>query len=211
MAPSSGLQHLPVTWAGLNPSEHGRRLAQALYGPVATTPTNADTLVDWFYQRDQCLMSNAHDWPACWGGNYRVDVGDYVTEDDWYDVLGESFRDHYLWMLVANYGFGSSCEVIGLDEIVAHIDDIGWLSEECLDPDNIESLCFYTEATPEDLSLEELAELDAERPDLLGDVVDMEDVLRARESLRSWDAPFVEPESPCPPHDRECDAEWPER
>ena len=140
-----------------------------------------------------------------------MDVGDYVTEDDWYDVLGESFRDHYLWMLVANYGFGSSCEVIGLDEIVAHIDDIGWLSEECLDPDNIESLCFYTEATPEDLSLEELAELDAERPDLLGDVVDMEDVLRARESLRSWDAPFVEPESPCPPHDRECDAEWPER
>ena len=153
-----------------------------LFRAACASPQDVGTLEAWYFQRDQVLLSRARGLPAAWGGQYRVDSNLFVSDKDWAEVLG-SERDQSLWMLVSNYGFATCEEAITVAEIVEHLDDPAWIEERRLDPNDQDANCLHTTFEPEDLTLGERANLDLERPDLIGVRFTLDDVLAARKEI----------------------------
>ena len=140
-----------------------------------TDCVTAEDLRRWFDQRDECLMASAKDWPACWGGQFRVDDFGHYVPADVFEAALPTYGERQVWLAIANGA------VAYLDEALFHVHrwrdeldvgdgelvDIAWFEEavdEALEDPNCP--CFYTEASVHDFSDEEIEALLEERPDL---------------------------------------------
>lgn len=127
----------------------------------------ACSLTKWFESKDREIMRFAVDWPACWGGQYRVsDLGHYVPEERFLEVLPTPAERSLYLCLCEPDGFE------GVVDVARHAKDVHWLDERADDyVGNSDAVVFYTEtAEPdEEYSFDELVELARERPDLFTD------------------------------------------
>lgn len=127
-------------------------------------PHDRETLSDWFWQRDACLRLEAREWPACWGGNYRVDEGEYVSQEAFERAL-PSPRDRSLWIALAN--LGPTDDTLS-DDVISHLGDGPWLNDLAAFSVGLDDApVFFTEERPEWVSEPELSLLLSERPDLV--------------------------------------------
>lgn len=120
-------------------------------------------LVRWYNERNDRLEARAVGWPACWGGQYRVnEFGDYVPKDVFYEVLPTE-HDRNL--------FYCCCDCYADDhwsEVAKHAHDDAWLERTAYDyACSDRAVVYYTEGFPfVDFTYGELVELAQERPDL---------------------------------------------
>ena len=154
---------------GLDP-----RIAVAVDGPAAKAADciSVSAVKRWFAERDEAIMAKAVDWPACWGGQFRVsDFGLYVSEDVFNDAL-PSDHDRNLYYCC--------CDCFTDDEwleVARHRTADAWLdqvAESYVASDS--AVVFYTESFPgDDFTHDELVEMAQERRDLF-----------TRENLDDW-------------------------
>lgn len=138
----------------------------AAAGAPADFRSDPAQLGAWYDDVDAELARRARDFPACWGGMYRIgDPGLYVTEEDFDEVL-PSDLDRWLYMAMSNYGPYGSCEH-DLEEFAQAVQDGGGvLFDLGAGTDAIDAAVYYTEDLPENYTADELEELLGERPDL---------------------------------------------
>lgn len=119
-------------------------------------------LLDWYHGKDVLLIGQARDRPACWGGNFRVGVEGYVSEEVWDSVLPTDLESSLYYAVVA-----ALADYAALDEVAAHRDDEEWLGDVARDyVENGDAEVYYTEFFPNDYTPEEQFALAEERPDL---------------------------------------------
>lgn len=134
-----------------------------------------DSLQAWFAGVDADVMGRSADWPPCWGGCMRVsDRGDYVPIDDFEAIL-PSEHDRNLYLALCYSPEAGGAGDIPIADICRNIDDDVWLAEVAALQVECYSTVFYTEASPDDFTDEELAELSVEKPGLFSE-----------EHLRTW-------------------------
>lgn len=149
------------------------RRERCSYGKVyeawlTCTPLGYDELVAWYRETGARLADLGREWPACWGGQYRLgDSGLYVSEADARTVLRSKYDlDLYICMAVAEADTGED----GLVEVGAHMRDKAWLSRKAeLDPCD-DGFCYVEPENPlSEFSRPELVELRSSRPDLFSE------------------------------------------
>lgn len=127
---------------------------------------DADKVKTWYREHDDQIMRRARDWPAAWGGNYRVDDCLYVSMDDFEDVL-PSPEEQALWSFLANEGPNGARPAVSYDDVLPLLARCDWLEQEASRvTDSDEACCYYTDEDPESLDVDELIGLANERPDL---------------------------------------------
>lgn len=120
-------------------------------------------LLDWYHGKDDLLIGQARDCPACWGGNFRVGHEGYVSEEVWESVLPTDLESSLYYAVVASL----DTDFAALDEVAAHREDEEWLAvvaRDYIEDGNAE--VYYTEFFPDDYTPDEQHALAEERPDL---------------------------------------------
>lgn len=120
----------------------------------------------WYLERDVLIMGLARGWPACWGANYRVDDGLYVSGSDFEAVLPTS-EEQDLWLTLANEGPDGAHPALTYEEahhLLDHPDLLRHEAERATSDDA--ACCFFTEEQPDWMERDELDYLADERPDL---------------------------------------------
>lgn len=115
----------------------------------------------WFADRDGRIVERAKGYPACWGGNFRVeDNGLYATEEDVHAVLNEP-GDLSLYY--------SCCGCMTYDdwrELAEHRKDEAWLDLRAAAYIDDDPVVYFTEIFPNEFDRDELEDYARERPDL---------------------------------------------
>lgn len=127
---------------------------------------NGEDVRDWYLERDDQIMGLARDWPACWGANYRVDDGLYVSGSDFEAVLPTS-EERDLWLALANGGPDGARPALTYEDahlLLARSDQLRQEAERATNDDA--ACCFYTEEQPEWMDRDELDYLAVGRTDL---------------------------------------------
>ncbi|MDY2776974.1 MAG: hypothetical protein SOU51_01160 [Collinsella sp.] len=116
-------------------------------------------LACWLDEAMRKLRGAARDWPACWGWQYRIGDGGYVSEAAWNAIIPS---DSASSLFIASFGDEP------LESLFLHRLDDSWLDAAARDYiDSSGCEVFGTEIWPdEDFSDQELRELSFERPDL---------------------------------------------
>lgn len=123
----------------------------------------AASLKCWFSERDEMMESRAVGWPACWGGQFRVDeFGGYVSKDAFFEALPTE-RDRNLYYCC--------CDCYSDEDwidVAENVRDDAWLDQAANEYTTSDrAVVYYTECSPSDgFALSELVELAHERPDL---------------------------------------------
>lgn len=122
---------------------------------------NPRDLYKWFKDADEALTSKATGMPACFGPNYRVGPGRYVSGRTWEAVLPTQ-ADRALYLILANEGTDE-------DIFVNTFDNMGsadWLVFESELALKANPEVFFVAIDRDDFTQEELGELASERPEL---------------------------------------------
>ena len=122
---------------------------------------DADALIAWHGETRELLESVSREWPACWGGQFRVGPDAYVDETTMYEIVGGQ-RELNLWYCAC------ACDEGKLEpsEVASHAGDGAWLEEMADIYIDRGGDSYYTECSPADFDLGELCELADEREDL---------------------------------------------
>lgn len=143
-------------------TETAREIDEMLVA-LTENPRTEPELVAWFSAVDSRIMAAATEWPATWGGQFRVsDRGEYISQEAMNEILDE----HKLLLYYAMCANSERPEIWPLSEIAAHADDDNWLGDMANEYIDAGGTMFYTETFPDDYSIEELAGLLDGRPDL---------------------------------------------